>query len=70
MKTLFLLIKVLLFLAALTFAVFASLAHIVRLRRDISRLRKENKAITVNQPAAKSVEAATASPVPISADAL
>jgi len=106
MKTLFLLIKVLLFLATLTFAVkntdvvtvryylgmqwqaplifvilmvfclgavagvFASLAHIVRLRRDISRLRKENKAITVNQPAAKSVEAATASPVPISADAL
>ena len=106
MKIVFLIIKVLLFTAALTFAVkntdvvtvryylgmqwqaplifvilmvfclgavagvFASLAHIVRLRRDISRLRKENKAMTVTHSTAKSVEATTASPVPITADAL
>ena len=106
MKIVFLIIKVLLFTAALTFAVkntdvvtvryylgmqwqaplifvilmvfclgavagvFASLAHIVRLRRDISRLRKENKAMTVTRSTAKSVEATTASPVPITADAL
>ena len=101
MKLFFLLIKLLLFLAALTFAVkntdpvtvryylgmqwqaplifvilivfcagavagvFASLAHIVRLRRDISRLRKEvsvSKAASVTVPSAPGQTPATTLP--------
>ncbi len=97
MKILFLIIKILLFLAALTFAVkntdgvtvryylglqwqaplifvilvvfcvgavagvFASLAHIVRLRRDLFRLRKELKSLkSEDRPA----ETTQAPPVP------
>ena len=95
MKLFFLLIKLLLFLAALTFAVkntdpvtvryylgmqwqaplifvilivfcagavagvFASLAHIVRLRRDISRLRKE---VSVSKAASTTVPSAPGAP--------
>ena len=95
MKLFFLLIKLLLFLAALTFAVkntdpvtvryylgmqwqaplifvilivfcagavagvFASLAHIVRLLRDISRLRKE---VSVSKAASTTVPSAPGAP--------
>ena len=98
MKILFTLIKLLLLLIALTFAVkntdlvtvryylglqwqaplifvilvvfcvgavagvFASLAHMVRLRRDISRLRKE---ITLAKATEKSIDTLSAAPPPM-----
>ena len=106
MKIVFLIIKVLLFLAALTFAikntdmvtvryylgmqwqaplifvilvvfclgamggVFASLAHIVRLRRDNARLRRDLKATKLVEAPVENAASPLSARAPVIADAI